>query len=343
MWLTPKNKNMKTLKLNSRGHEVKQLQALLNITQDGIFGPQTNRAVQNFQRTNNITVDGIVGPITWSLLLSSRESSKSSGVSNTPKFNKSIHEPADPTHGVLADPYYLPEEAYFTNPSLGERSRTQKKWIFLHHTRGWENPYRVIDSWASNPVRKVATEFVIGGQNIENTPSPHDGRILQTFPAARWAWHLGIGNNAMHRESVGIELCSFGELTKGHITKTQSGTTRKIELDPRKFYTFTGREVNPAQVEALTNPFRNFDYYHKYSDRQILALKQVLYFVAKRDNIDIRAGLPALIRKEGSKAFDKLDRTMCQNEPGIWSHTNVQSHKLDVSPQENLIQMLVEL
>jgi hypothetical protein len=52
---------------------------------------------------------------------------------------------------------------------------------------------------------------------------------------------------------------------------------------------------------------------------------------------------PALIRKEGSKAFDKLDRAMCENEPGIWSHANVQSHKLDISPQENLIQMLVEL
>jgi peptidoglycan hydrolase-like protein with peptidoglycan-binding domain len=96
---------MKTLKLNSRGHEVKQLQALLNITQDGIFGPQTNRAVQNFQRSNNITVDGIVGPITWSLLFST-------GVSNTPSM---WHD------------YHLPEEAYFKNP-------TKKKWIFLHHT-----------------------------------------------------------------------------------------------------------------------------------------------------------------------------------------------------------------
>jgi hypothetical protein len=267
-----------------------------------------------FQRNNNLSADGIVGPLTWNLLLST-------GVLHTPSM----------WHN-----YFLPEEAYFTNP-------TQKKWIFLHHTRGWENPYRVIDSWAKRPERKIATEFVIGGQNIENTPSPHDGKILQTFPAGRWAWHLGIGNSAMHRESIGIELCSFGELTKGHITKTQSGTKRTIQLDPKKYYTFTGREVHPDQVVSLSDSFRQFDYYHKYSDRQILALKQVLYFIAKRDNINIRAGLPALIRKEGSKAFDKLNRVMCQNEPGIWSHTNVQSHKLDVSPQDNLIQMLVEL
>jgi hypothetical protein len=317
---------MKTLKLNSRGYEVKQLQAILNITTDGIFGPQTHRAVMQFQRNNNLSADGIVGPLTWSLLLST---DRWTSVPNT--------------YPTSFEDYHLPEEAYFTNPSLGERSRTQKKWIFLHHTRGWENPYRVIDSWAKRPERKIATEFVIGGQNIENTPSPHDGKILQTFPAGRWAWHLGIGNSVMHRESVGIELCSFGELTKGHITKTQSGTKRKINLDPKKYYTFTGREVHPDQVVSLSDSFRQFDYYHKYSDRQILALKQVLYFIAKRDNIDIRAGLPALIRKEGTKAFDKLDRVMCQNEPGIWSHSNVQSFKLDVAPQDNLIEMLVSL
>jgi N-acetyl-anhydromuramyl-L-alanine amidase AmpD len=308
---------MKTLKLNSRGHEVKQLQALLNIIQDGIFGQQTSHAVMQFQLENNLKIDGIVGPLTWSLLLSA---------------NKQHTTNQSP----LWETYYLTEDAYFSNP-------TPKKWIFLHHTRGWENPYRVIDSWASNPVRKVATEFVVGGQNIENTTSQHDGKILQAFPSGRRGWHLGIGNNAMHRESVGIELCSFGELTKGHITKTQSGVKRTIQLDPNKVYTFTGREVHPKQIVSTSETFRGFDYFHKYSDLQILALKQLLFFIAKRDNIDIRSGLPALIRKEGSKAFAKLDRTICQNEPGIWSHSNLQSFKRDVAPQENLIQMLTEI
>jgi N-acetylmuramoyl-L-alanine amidase len=32
---------------------------------DGIFGPMTFSAVQQFQRDQNIKVDGIVGPITW--------------------------------------------------------------------------------------------------------------------------------------------------------------------------------------------------------------------------------------------------------------------------------------
>lgn len=57
---------MDLLKLGSRGDEVRKLQEQLNaqganIAVDGIFGPQTQGAVKNFQKQSNITVDGIVG------------------------------------------------------------------------------------------------------------------------------------------------------------------------------------------------------------------------------------------------------------------------------------------
>jgi len=32
---------------------------------DGIFGPRTKRAVQEFQRTHSLDDDGVVGPLTW--------------------------------------------------------------------------------------------------------------------------------------------------------------------------------------------------------------------------------------------------------------------------------------
>ncbi len=34
-------------------------------TVDGVFGPKTLSAVQQFQKDQNIKSDGIVGPITW--------------------------------------------------------------------------------------------------------------------------------------------------------------------------------------------------------------------------------------------------------------------------------------
>ena len=38
---------------------------------DGVFGPETERAVRSFQSENNLSVDGIVGKNTWANLLSS--------------------------------------------------------------------------------------------------------------------------------------------------------------------------------------------------------------------------------------------------------------------------------
>ena len=49
----------------STGPQVVVLQQKLGITADGIFGPQTNAAVRNYQQTHGLGVDGIVGPQTW--------------------------------------------------------------------------------------------------------------------------------------------------------------------------------------------------------------------------------------------------------------------------------------
>lgn len=57
-----------TLKKGSKGNEVKELQGLLHIFQDGIFGAITEEAVKEFQRANGLTPDGIVGDKTWAKL-----------------------------------------------------------------------------------------------------------------------------------------------------------------------------------------------------------------------------------------------------------------------------------
>ena len=51
----------KTLRMYSRGIDVKMLQEKLGIKADGIFGKQTYEAVKKFQNDNNLLVDGIVG------------------------------------------------------------------------------------------------------------------------------------------------------------------------------------------------------------------------------------------------------------------------------------------
>lgn len=65
-----------TLKLGSKGEEVKELQRLLGepklslkpVKIDGVFGQTTEAAVKEFQRKAYLPADGIVGPTTWEKL-----------------------------------------------------------------------------------------------------------------------------------------------------------------------------------------------------------------------------------------------------------------------------------
>lgn len=58
----------KSLRRGSQGDNVKLVQGIVDATQDGDFGPKTERAVKKWQRANKECCglsDGIVGPKTW--------------------------------------------------------------------------------------------------------------------------------------------------------------------------------------------------------------------------------------------------------------------------------------
>jgi peptidoglycan hydrolase-like protein with peptidoglycan-binding domain len=57
-----------TLSAGDTGRQVELLQRALGIPVDGIFGPETEAAVQHFQAGHGLAVDGIVGPLTSAAL-----------------------------------------------------------------------------------------------------------------------------------------------------------------------------------------------------------------------------------------------------------------------------------
>lgn len=86
------NANIPTLSTNlqvgSRGPDVSQIQNLLGVQTDGVFGPKTQAAVKSFQAANGLVVDGIVGPKTFAALTKSRsnvgaEKSVGDGMANS--------------------------------------------------------------------------------------------------------------------------------------------------------------------------------------------------------------------------------------------------------------------
>lgn len=57
-----------TMRTGSRSSDVRELQTLLGISSDGIFGSMTRSAVIRYQTNNGLGADGIVGPMTRAAL-----------------------------------------------------------------------------------------------------------------------------------------------------------------------------------------------------------------------------------------------------------------------------------
>jgi hypothetical protein len=323
------------LRNGTNNEEVKKLQIYLNnegfiVSKSGpgspgnetkYFGPATEAAVKKWQKANGLKDDGIVGSITLNAM----------GLIST-----DISEEDDES-GLTIKESFLPKGEYFAGP-------TPKSWLYLHHTAGWNNPFNTISNWGRDKRGAVATEFVLGGQKITNNDTENDGVLVKAFPTGGYGWHLGTGNNLMHRNSVGIEVCNFGQLTKGGFFKMVNGKRTWIKGKDDSFYTYVGTEANSDQVVELDKEFRGFKFWHKYSDKQIEVLRDWILYIAERDNIDVRKGLVELIKEKGAhEAFDFFDIKYVTNNPGLWNHTNVRKDKFDMFPQQELVDMLLSL
>ena len=312
------------LKLGSKGDEVKLLQEFLGIVTDGDFGPMTEMEVKNWQRKNGLTPDGIVGPKTLNAM----------GIISTDNTEALLTTPG----GMIIRQDYLPSDEYF-------RMNGKPEYLFIHHTAGWENPYNVIRDWGRDKRGNIATEFVIGGQSIKGNNDKYDGEIVQAFPHGGYGWHLGTGNSHMHRNSVGIEVCNFGYLEEGGYFKWDNVNRKNvwIKKTPGKFYTYVGTEAAESQIVKLDKEFRGHLYWHRYSDQSLYSLKENILYIADRDNINVTEGLPKWIREKGADAFEYSSDARSGKIRGLLSHTNVRKDKVDMFPQQELIDMLLSL
>lgn len=216
------------------------------------------------------------------------------------------------------DEYYLPKGEYLDG-------KYKNDYIILHHTAGGPNPRSVVDYWGKDSLGRVATEFIVGGQHCKTGDAKYDGQIVRAFPEGCQAYHIGAsGSSYMNTHSVGIEICNFGYVKNGK--------------------TYTGASVDPSQTVSLSSPFKDHLMWHKYSDEQLRVVRELLLYIANRDNIDLHEGLYKWIKTEGAiKAFDFHLDAYKGNVKGLLTHTSIRKDKFDCSPQPNLVDMIMTL
>jgi len=319
---------MRTIKIGSEGYEVIELQKILDIEADGYFGPDTHDAVVKFQKEHGLVADGIVGSVTWSVLM--------------PEGDTSLHKDSTFIEYMLTQGKQVLQNGKSVWVPNYFPGTFQKRWLIFHHTAGWENAKATVDFW-SNDGASIATEFVVGGLHISGKDTGHDGMTVRCMPKGSYAWHTATGNTVMHRESIGVEICSMGGLTKGGFYRFANGKNVWVDGQANTYYTAYGNPVSDSEVFDLGWNYRFHRYFHKYSDKQIEQCKLIAEYCRDEHGIDIKEGLAKLIRKDGvEKAFGYILGHV-DSVPGIYTHGNVFQGKNDIYPDPRFIEMILSL
>jgi N-acetyl-anhydromuramyl-L-alanine amidase AmpD len=206
-----------------------------------------------------------------------------------------------------------------TNMFVNESPGTQNA-IVLHHTSG--GTAKSSFDWWSTQKERVGTHFIID----------RDGKIFQCVPLNRWIFHLAVGksanriearfktnSNRYDRGTIGIELASWGILTKKN----------------NEYFTWVNRKIAEKDVAVLNKSYRGSQFYEKYTDAQLKSTSTLI-----KELIKIYPSIP--LKDDYSDIFS-INNGALEMRAGIYSHTSYRTDKSDVSPQENLIQMLNNL
>ncbi len=210
----------------------------------------------------------------------------------------------------------------------------QKKQIYIHHTAGWGDPVGNLHGW-NDANNQVGTWCLIAGRRIHRRHKHTDGHVYRAFSSKDWAWHLGVSTSnsrQLNKESIGIELCSFGPLRK-------ISDNEFAPLNPQVSARFTTDQVTVYDASnGYPDGYRGHHYHEKYTEAQLEALENVLSYLCSTYNIPMDY--------KGDQMFD-VDQRALDGEPGIWSHTSVRGlnkhnkyEKYDCHPQPELISML---
>lgn len=235
------------LRQGSSGEQVKQLQTMLGITADGIFGPKTAEAVKAYQTKNGLTADGIVGPQTVATF---NKTSGTSGTSTSPANTGGTNQagtgssstPAGAVIGAIADT----AESLTTSGNavtLEEALNAAKKDknIIAKYadalkldTQSFAQQLDQVQFSASDEARKQQLQF-------EN-----DRRELAENSAAAGQAYSGLRNRAQQQ---------LGEAESGIVSSSRNALKKNLQDLTTAFETKYGTDATKVAKAQFTDPF----------------------------------------------------------------------------------------
>jgi len=267
---------------------------------DGDYGAKSEAKVRELQKELGLDVTGVVGDKEWIYLLEDYD-----------ELDLRLHHEVSWSydHINFSDRKHKPFK----------EQKSKKDMAMLHHTVSGANPFAVSDYFST---KGFATQFILGG----------DGTIVQTAPLDWWCLHINvredfpISREQEHRlamRCIGIEICCWGALD---------------ERDGKLYNTYGG-EVDMSSCIKYDEPFRGKVWFHKYTDKQIAALRVLLKALQSK----------GYLKKDVGVTYDRswLDTInvpeVIEGKKGLVSHTHVRQTKSDIHPQPEMLAMLQEL
>jgi hypothetical protein len=268
----------------------------------GYYNQNTLMSVSNFQKDQLLKTTGEVDMQTWDRITN---------------FNSSKKKDSDIENQILTVTnnglkiYNISEDVDFYE------EETLKDIIVISNSGSCYSPNLVNNYWKPiyqefNNLLKRSSHFIIG-RTIN-----YDGIVIRTFDDRYWSYPFYTKNA---KNIISIEISNFGPLV----------------LIDDVFYNLTGNKVSSDEVIEID--FLGYNYYHKYTDKQIDSLRKLLIYLQLKHGIQIQRSSydeNGIIPYYNNDWFYNIDL----ETKGIKNRNNYINSLFGLTPQKEIIDML---
>lgn len=264
----------RTLKVGSRGDDVKTLQANLNLlgynagTPDGIFGNGTKNAVISFQKTYGLSADGIAGTNTLDAISTTVN-----------RKNKNILSKGQVSNDVKDLQNNLITLGYLSGTADGAFGKNTENAVIAFQKKYGLTPDGLVGNTTRNKIKEIVSNNNPGTQ--EPNPKPTDNGTIRNVP---------IDTNYKNK-NVNIDNATYvyNELIKAGFTK-QSAAAVMGNLDVEHAFStsWEGDQGSVGIAQWRGSRKTDLETYAKQQNGDVTDIKIQTSFMI---NVDMEKGL----------------------------------------------------